>query len=106
MAEGMFALQGATTISLGTQTPIWDIVQASAAQKADVVALSFSAAFPANIAAEALEELRDQLPAEVSIWAGGSNPALKRRPIEGVSPLPDLRLIPAMLAGWRADRGL
>jgi DNA-binding transcriptional MerR regulator/methylmalonyl-CoA mutase cobalamin-binding subunit len=106
MAEGMFALEGATTISLGTQTPIWDIVQASAAQKADVVALSFSAAFPANIAADALEELRDQLPADVSIWAGGSNPALKRRPIDGVSPLPDLRLIPATLAEWRTARGM
>jgi DNA-binding transcriptional MerR regulator/methylmalonyl-CoA mutase cobalamin-binding subunit len=106
MAEGMFALQGATTISLGTQTPIWDIVQASAAQKADVVALSFSAGFPANIAADALEELRDQLPAEVCIWAGGSNPALKRRPIDGVSPLADLRLIPAALAEWRTARGI
>jgi DNA-binding transcriptional MerR regulator/methylmalonyl-CoA mutase cobalamin-binding subunit len=104
MAEGMFALEGATTISLGTQTPIWDIVQASATQKADVVALSFSAAFPANIAAEALEELRDQLPAQVSIWAGGANPALQRRPIEGVMALPDLRLIPAHIAQWRADR--
>jgi len=106
MAEGMFALEGATTISLGTQTPIWDIVQASAAQKADVVALSFSGAFPANIAADALEELRDQLPAEVAIWAGGANPALKRRPIEGVAPLADLRLIPVTLAVWRASRGL
>lgn len=104
MAEGMFALDGATTISLGTQTPIWDIVQACATQKADVVALSFSAAFPANIAAEALEELRDQLPAQVAVWAGGANPALQRRTIEGVTALPDLRLIPPQLAQWRADR--
>jgi methanogenic corrinoid protein MtbC1 len=104
MAEGMFALEGATTISLGTQTPIWDIVQASATQKADIVALSFSAAFPANIASETLEELRDQLPAQVVIWAGGGNPALKRRPIEGVFPLGDLRQIPGQIAEWRAAR--
>jgi DNA-binding transcriptional MerR regulator/methylmalonyl-CoA mutase cobalamin-binding subunit len=105
MAQGMFALEGATTISLGTQTPIWDIVQAGVSQHADVVALSFSAAFPANIAAEALEELRDQLPGRIAIWAGGSNPALKRRTPDGVAALPNLRDIPSLLSSWRAARG-
>jgi methylmalonyl-CoA mutase cobalamin-binding subunit len=105
MAQGIFALEGATTISLGTQTPIWDIVQASLSQRADVVALSFSAAFPANIAADALEELRDQLPGRIAIWAGGANPALKRRTPEGVAALPDLRGIPSVLSAWRATHG-
>ncbi len=105
MAQGMFALEGATTISLGTQTPIWDIVQAGLSQRADVVALSFSAAFPANIAAEALEELRDQLPAHIAVWAGGSNPALKRRTPEGVAAITSLRDIPAILSSWRAAHG-
>ncbi len=102
MAEGMLALDGATTLSLGTQTPIWDIVQAATSQKADVVALSFSAAFPANIAVEQLEDLREQLPDSIAIWAGGSNPALRRRPVDGVTPLPELRDVPGALAEWRA----
>jgi DNA-binding transcriptional MerR regulator/methylmalonyl-CoA mutase cobalamin-binding subunit len=104
MAEGMFALEGATTLSLGTQTPIWDIVQAAATQRADIVALSFSGGFPANIAAETLEELRDQLPAEVAIWAGGANPALKRRAIDGVVMVTALSDIPARIVAWRAAR--
>ncbi len=102
MAEGMLALDGATTLSLGTQTPIWDIVQAATTQKADVVALSFSAAFPANIAVEQLEDLREQLPESISIWAGGANPAIRRRPVDGVTPLPQLRDVPGALAEWRA----
>lgn len=106
MAQGMLALEGATTISLGTQTPIWDIVQAASSQRADVVALSFSSAFPANVAADALEELRLQVPRTVAIWAGGSNPAIKRRPIEGVTGLASLAAIPDIVAGWRTAHGV
>lgn len=106
MAQGMLALEGATTISLGTQTPVWDIVQAATSQRADVIALSLSAAFPANVAIEALVELRAQIPSSIAIWAGGANPALKRRAIEGVSGLSDLAEIPDVIAAWRAEHGV
>jgi DNA-binding transcriptional MerR regulator/methylmalonyl-CoA mutase cobalamin-binding subunit len=105
MAQGMLALEGATTISLGTQTPIWDIVQAASSQQADVIALSFSAAFPANVAGDALAELRDQLPSRIAIWAGGANPVLQRRAMDGVVGLPDLAGIPGIVADWRRANG-
>lgn len=103
MAEGMFALDGATCVSLGTQTPVWDIVQAAQAHRADVVALSVSVAYPANQAVEALADLRAKLPAHVALWVGGSNPGPQRRPPAGVVSLPALEAIPDAVAGWRRE---
>jgi methanogenic corrinoid protein MtbC1 len=104
MAEAMAALEGATCISLGTQTPIWDILRAATAQRADIVALSFSLAYPVTLAAEGLEELRAQVAPEVEIWAGGSNPGLLRRGVQGVTVLQDLESIPPAIAQWRVRR--
>jgi DNA-binding transcriptional MerR regulator/methylmalonyl-CoA mutase cobalamin-binding subunit len=101
MAEAMFALEGAATISLGTQTPVWDIVLAATSQRADVIALSFSSAYPANQAAAGLDELRESLPAGIELWAGGANPALARRAVPGITLIPELADIPAAVAGWR-----
>lgn len=105
MAEGMLALEGATCVPLGTQTPLSDIVRAATGELADIVGLSFSASYPVNQAREGLEELRARLPGEVEIWAGGSNPGLARRPVPGVSVLSDLAAIPAAVARWREMRG-
>ena len=58
MAQALLSLEGARCISLGTQTPIFDIVMASESHRADIVALSFSAAYPAVQVADGLEELR------------------------------------------------
>ncbi|MCL4799479.1 MAG: MerR family transcriptional regulator [Burkholderiales bacterium] len=101
MAEGMFAMEGATCISLGTQTPVWDIVLAAAAQRADVVALSVSVAFPANVATDALADLRAKLPAAAELWVGGSNPGPQRRPVGGALVLRKLEDIPGAVARWR-----
>ncbi|HRI26237.1 MAG TPA: MerR family transcriptional regulator, partial [Ferruginibacter sp.] len=46
MVEALFALEGAECIPLGTQMPLLDISRAAAAHRADIVALSFSVAFP------------------------------------------------------------
>jgi len=71
MAEAVLALEGATCISLGTQTPLPEIVRAAAAHRADIVALSFSAAFPRRRIAAVLAELRAALPHTSAFWAGG-----------------------------------
>jgi MerR family transcriptional regulator, light-induced transcriptional regulator len=105
MAEGMLALEGAACTSLGTQTPIRDIARAAAAQGADVVALSFSLAYPVTQAIEGLAELRAQLDPAVEIWAGGANPGLVRRAVEGVHAIPELAAVPTAVARWRARRG-
>jgi len=101
MAEGMLALEGAACTSLGTQTPIQDIARAAASQGADVVALSFSLAYPVSQATEGLAELRVQLDPRIEIWAGGTNPALVRRAVDGVHAIPALAGVPAAVARWR-----
>jgi len=72
MAEAVLALEGATCISLGTQTPLFEIVRAAAAHRADIVALSFSAAFPRRRVAAVLDQLRATLPRATGLWAGGA----------------------------------
>lgn len=72
MVEGILSLEGAHCIPLGTQMPMLSIVEAARAHRADVVALSFSAAFPARQIPSLLKQLRDLLPNTVALWAGGS----------------------------------
>ena len=72
MLEALLTLQGNRCISLGTQTPLSDIVSAVAAHRTDVVALSFSGAFPARQVQPLVEQLRAALPPGVGLWIGGS----------------------------------
>ena len=86
MIEGLFTLDGATCISLGTQTPLFDIRQAADAHCVDIVALSFSSAFPTRQIVPLLTQLREMLPQSVQLWAGGA--ATEKLPaIDGVSTL-------------------
>jgi methanogenic corrinoid protein MtbC1 len=89
MVEGLLALDGATCISLGVQTPLSDIRQAAEAHGADIVALSFSSAFPARQIAPLLSQLREILPLSVELWAGGAG-TQRLQAIEGVTALPTL----------------
>lgn len=102
MAEIMFALDGARCVSLGTQTPMRDIIRAAASQNADIVALSFSSAYPSNQVADALAELRSRLPATIELWAGGANPALVRCRLPGLCVVRGLDEVGATLGVWRA----
>lgn len=102
MAEALFALEGCKCLSLGTQTPIFDIVMAARAQRADIVALSFSMALNPNQVIEGLRELRDKLPAATALWAGGASPALQRRALPGVHVVSSLGSLHTALQDWRA----
>ncbi|TXC67047.1 MerR family transcriptional regulator [Piscinibacter aquaticus] len=104
MAEGLLSLEGARCVSLGTATPIWDIVLAAAAQRADVVALSFSGCMNPNQIVDGLTELRAKLPASVELWAGGAAPALHRRPVAGVRPIVMIDRVREELAAARRQR--
>lgn len=75
MAEALFIIAGARCISLGTRTPVLEIVDAAARHEADCVALSFSASFPARSANQQVKELRQLLPAGTEIWIGGGGAA-------------------------------
>jgi DNA-binding transcriptional MerR regulator/methylmalonyl-CoA mutase cobalamin-binding subunit len=102
MVEAILSLEGCRCVSLGVQTPVWDIVLAADAQKTDIVALSFSAAFAPNAMLEGLAELRARLPPSVEIWAGGRCAALHRRAPAEVHTFKALAAIGPALARWRA----
>ena len=105
MAEAMLTLQACRCLSLGTQTPLADIVAAAAAHRIDVVALSFSQGLPDAQSLAALAELRARLPASVSLWAGGGSPALRGLRIAGVRVLTGLVEVGAAVTEWRKDAG-
>jgi MerR family transcriptional regulator, light-induced transcriptional regulator len=105
MAEAMMSLEACRCVSLGTQTPIWDIVLAATAHTADIVALSFTASQNPNYVMNGLEELRSKLSPQIQIWAGGSCPIIHRRSLEGVVPIAMLQDIASQVAQWRSQRG-
>ncbi len=98
MAETLLVLEGCECVSLGAQTPVAEIVHAAYANRAQIVGLSFSPSFNAQLLQRGLQELRTRLPAEVQIWAGGSHPALQRRLPDGVVAVPRLEDIQTLLA--------
>lgn len=104
MVQGLLALDGASCVSLGTQTPVRDIALAATTHQVDIVALSFSAAFPASHVTEGLAELRAKLPANIELWAGGANPGLPRRSTTGLRVLTRLDEVQENVANWRASR--
>ena len=101
MAEALFALEGAECIPLGPQMPLGDMVRAVNAHQADIVALSFSQAYPVRQVAPMLQQLRQMLPPTVSLWAGGAG-VLRLIPGEGIRLLPDLADAASAIALWRA----
>lgn len=101
MVEAELTCAGASCVSLGVQTPVWDLVLAADAYQCDVVALGFSGSTNPNQTVEALLELRGKLPAATEIWVGGNAPVLQRRRIDGVQPLDDLAALPGAVALWR-----
>jgi DNA-binding transcriptional MerR regulator/methylmalonyl-CoA mutase cobalamin-binding subunit len=104
MVEALLALDGCQCTSLGTQTPIIDIVRAAASSRFDIVALSFSANPNPVQVLDGLNELRAALPAAVSLWAGGQSPVLQRRPPAGVEVMGSLADIGPGLRAWRSGR--
>jgi len=109
MAECFMVLEGCHTIPLGVQTPLPDIVAATATSGADIVALGFTAAQNPREVRAALEQLRERLPPHVELWAGGQCPVLykpQRGRLPGAPPVfwPMGRLedIQDGVARWRA----
>ncbi len=81
MAEAVLAEQGARTISIGSDIPLNNLKLAALAYKVDVLAMSFSYAYPARDVVPTLLHLRRLLPLETQIWAGGSGVAgIKKNP--------------------------
>jgi hypothetical protein len=88
-------------VSLGPQTPLDDVRRAAIAYQADIVALSFSAAFPVRHATDSLARLRRHLPASIALWAGGDMTRRVRKMLPGVLLLPELAGAIGALRNWR-----
>ncbi len=104
MAEALFSVESCACMNLGRQTPLQDLALAARACRADIVALSFSAAGQPGQVADALGELRTLLPASVEIWAGCPHAALHRRGLDGVLLLGGLGQITEQVGRWRQGR--
>lgn len=101
MAEAVLRLEGCHCVSLGTATPLWDIVLAARANRADIVGLSFTGCMNPNHVIDGLAELKGNLDPGVQLWAGGHAPVLHRRRLEGVTPFATLEAVPAEVQRWR-----
>ncbi|MDE2565611.1 MAG: cobalamin B12-binding domain-containing protein [Burkholderiales bacterium] len=104
MAEALLTLEGCHCVSLGVQTPLWDLVLAARAHRADILALSFSGCTNPNQVVDGLTELRAKLPPAVALWAGGSAPVLHRRALPGVESFATMDGLGAAVQRWRSGR--
>ena len=103
MAEALFALEGACCISLGVQTPLSEIVTAAKVHRADVVALSFSAAVSSRAAMDNISQLRERLAGAAEVWVGGACAAQLLRQL-GPECVLDLEGIAGAVGRWRSNR--
>lgn len=101
MLACVLSVQGAYCISLGTQTPVQNIVEAARAHQVDILGLSFSNAYPQRRIIPALSEMRERLPSEIEIWAGGAGCIRLNAAPSGTQLLPDLDLAQEALLVWR-----
>jgi hypothetical protein len=84
LAEAVLAEQGAFTINIGTDIPLNNLKLVSILCKADVVALSFSNAYPARDVLPTLKRIRRLLLPHIQIWAGGAGLSAIRKIPNGV----------------------
>lgn len=90
MAHAIFALSGAHCVSLGTETPAMEVVEAALSHRVQVVALSMSVAFPSRRIAPYLVQVRSGLPETIKVWAGGAGvDRLSRKP-KGITTFANL----------------
>ena len=100
MVEALFALEGAECIPLGTQMPLTEISRAAQAHRADIVTLSFSAAYPSRQLPELLQQLRQLLPPTVELWIGGAG-VMRTNPPIGIRQFSSLEQGLQSLVEWQ-----
>ena len=101
MVEAMCISEGAQCTSLGTRIPLADIAKYANDGIYDVVAISFSAAYPSRSVVKDLKQFRELLPPSISIWAGGSGLNQKRLELSQMKILTNIEGIPSLVNEWR-----
>jgi MerR family transcriptional regulator, light-induced transcriptional regulator len=100
MVEALLTLAGARCQPLGLQTPPAQIAKAAVALGSDIVCLSCSPCVDSRRVFAGLTELRVALPPTVALWAGGTAPVLRRRPVAGVHVFDSLHAVRQALRPW------
>jgi methylmalonyl-CoA mutase cobalamin-binding subunit len=98
MANAILSMAGACCIRLGAQTPEEEIVAAAESYSVDIVALSFSAAFPKRDGTRFLRKLRDLLAPQIGIWVGGAGTS-RIPPMAGVEVFHSLGSVAPVTSG-------
>ena len=101
MAQACLAVEGVPCVSLGVQTPAWDIAEAVRQRGANVVGLSFSQALRPKVALAMLQDLRTRLPEAIEVWAGGALWERMRHTVGGVRFVSRLEQIRSLLGAYR-----
>lgn len=89
MAALVVALAGGRPDVLGTETPLPEITLSWRARRHDAIGVSISSSSAGPVAYRGLEKLRQEIPASVTIFAGGRG-AGESGPVEGVTTVSDL----------------
>ena len=105
MVEALMVVEDVCPVLLGPQTPINEILRAAQLKQVDAVCLSFSSAYSPTLSAQGLRDLRQLLPADIALWAGGHGVKTIRKPIDGVCLMPEFQDLYACLAKWQTEHG-
>lgn len=105
MVEALLVVEDVYPVLLGPQTPIDEIVRAARIKAVDAVCLSFSSAYSPALASQGLRDLRQMLPADIGLWAGGYGVKPIRKAIDGVCLTPEFQDLYDCLAQWHAEHG-
>lgn len=102
MLQAILALAGARCVSLGTETPARELAAAARSHQAQIVALSFSIAFPNRSIRPFLQQVQAALPEEVQLWAGGAGLERIRKKPDGIMTFASLELAAASVMSFPA----
>jgi methylmalonyl-CoA mutase cobalamin-binding subunit len=102
MVEAVMATLGMECIQLGGDTPYTEVAAAARETAADIVALSFSAYFPAKALVRMVAALRNATPHDTAIWVGGTGTSAVAGFPPGVERLAALEDVEPALQRWRA----
>ncbi|HUI18171.1 MAG TPA: MerR family transcriptional regulator [Alphaproteobacteria bacterium] len=103
MVETILVLNLALCIPLGVDLPVSNLARIG--DRVDVVALSISAAYPADDAAGVLRDIRRALPQKTEVWAGGAGTRRVKRRLEAITVINELEEIGPTLRSWREAQG-
>ena len=94
MVAAMLSSHGISTINLGAEVPMDQILHAVEQFHADIVGITFSGSYQYKNIRPHLTELRELLPDDVEIWTGGEGVRRLRKLPIGVTKFRTLEKLP------------